>query len=320
MPYSRPPPEPGSLFARYGAKVVEEKLRNLRLVRALDRAGVDLGGGEGLETAILQMAHYDGLLTSMLELMDRDGREGEMVTDPVRPALRIAEEVRGAVMEALDAEDQYEVRHAMNEVAASEPEVWMEVEALRRMPMSAGPLSALEAPVFDLEPMGESRITFAPDRPPRPPGHKDVVAQENRPLPPTDAPLSAWFARLPAVWLEATATLNDVEIGRGDAALPARIAERLADAAWIPRLLTERVGASGREILASLLETGSAPFAAMSRRMRAALEVPWDWRGGLPPTDGGKLRVAGLVHVGTRGGAKVVEIPPTLLAVLRRVV
>ncbi len=294
-------------------RLVHEKLQILRLLRALDRAGINPAERPRLHAPLVRIAEVDGMLDSVLELLERTVGGEDLGEEALTGLLHIAEEMRGAVGDALDADDRAAFHRARGEVVASEAEVWMEVDALRRR---SRPGPAPRRPLTSDEVARAAENAWGRKRQPRPRGEAKVKAEERRELPPDDAPLVAWFERMPERWREGVARIHDVPLD--DAGARARrIAERLSDEAWLRRFLEERLGASERGYLAWLSEGGCIPLKTVRRGLGSGLEVHWDWSSGLPASAGGKLRAAGLVHVGMRNGEKVAVVPLALRAAIR---
>lgn len=320
---SRPstPAAPGSPYALFGPSVLAEKLRILRTLRALDRVGVDPMKFTAIREPLVRLAEVDQLLTTVLEVLERDGcREPEAAGSPYPTLLQISEATRGDVADRLPPRDRKAFDRATGEVAALEAEVWMQVDDFRAHAAAAPRTSkagrASAAPMTDAEARRAAEKAWTPGkRLPRPEGHEKVAVAERSPLPPGDAPLVAWFERLPAPWLQGLAIVHDLPAA-GAEPLAARLAARLADRAWLERLLAERLGASEREKLAMLLRTTPVPLGSASDPASKAFEVAWDWTRGLPAHVGAKLRAFGLAHVGTWEGSRVAAIPPPLIGPL----
>jgi hypothetical protein len=102
MGTERPPASPASDFGRLGPRPAEEKLRILRLTRALDRASIDPKERPALRGPLVHLAEFDTLLTSMLEFIDREGPVRSSLSGEMEPLLRMGEYVRGEVTDALD--------------------------------------------------------------------------------------------------------------------------------------------------------------------------------------------------------------------------
>src|SRR5207247_2623481 len=130
------------------ASIVEAKLSVLRLLRALDRAGADPSKTPALGIELVHLAEYDDLLTACLELLDRLGPGSEDAGEnPIEKLVEMGSQVRGAVLRAVPAILRRDVLHSLSTVTASEPEIWMQVEALRRGPAK----SRLSKPVLARE-------------------------------------------------------------------------------------------------------------------------------------------------------------------------
>jgi hypothetical protein len=331
------PVEPGSPYAAHGTRAVHEKLQILRVLRGLDRIGADPGASRALRTALVRLAEVDQLLTLTLEFLERAGcgRE-EAGTKPTRDALpqmfMAAEQARAEVRDALSAADQRAFDRARGEVAAIEPEIWMQVDdfraqsgarrgpgrsAGRRRDATPGPLSDDDAAAL------AARAWSARTKDVREANHPKATAFERRLLPGPSAPLLDWLTHLPPEWLRGIARMHDVDPDAG-ASLAAQLAARLVDPAWIARFLAERAGASERERLAWLLQ---APEVLTPGSEDAkAFAVPWDWSLERPASTGGKLRSAGFVQVGVAhvrdadartSKLTLAVVPPPLASILR---
>ena len=327
------PIEPGSDYAAHGARIVHEKLQILRVLRGLDRIGIDPGESPELRAALVRLAEIDQMLTMMLEVLERDGCKRPNVgkkraKDSFPGMLMLAEQVRAEVRDALDDDDQGAFGRALGEVAAVEPEIWMQVDELRErsgkssrsgrgkrepmLPMSDDEVADLGARAWN---------STAKER--REANHPKAVAFERESLPGPQAPLLDWLTRLPPEWLRGIARMHDLD-PVGIDPLAQRVAARLVDREWIARFLGERTGASERERLAWLLHMPQVipPGSEESK----AFSVPWDWRLERPASTGGKLRSSGFVHVGVSDagvhGVKgrrptLAIVPPPIAALLR---
>lgn len=135
------PPADLTPYDRYGSRLVAAKVDVLRLIRALDRAGVDLDGARpALKKALVRLAKHDALLTSTLALLDAQGRE---TTEP--PSTTFEQLVAGGarrrddVVGSLAPSDAAAVRRALPIVEVEESEVLAEVEAWRRTQPAPAP-------------------------------------------------------------------------------------------------------------------------------------------------------------------------------------
>lgn len=299
-----------------GTEAIIEKLRILRLIRALDRARVAPDRVPALRTPLVRLAEVDELLTAVLELLDRvrsaDSDEGEMRM--LAPLLQICEQVRGEVLDALHPRDQEAVRRASGEVVVTEAEVWLEVEGLRRRPKRGSRRAS--RPMDDEEAQEAAAKAMASTRLRRPPGAEKVAAQERAALPDDLAPLQAWLAWLPAPWVRAVARIHDLDPAQEPRALVAALAARLCQPAWLQRFLAERLGSPEREVLMAILEYPGVALGRGPKSLVGTFAVHWDWEGGVPATSGGRLRSAGLVYVGARRGRRVATVPPALRPLL----
>ena len=296
-------------------RLVDEKLQTLRLLRALDRAGTDPEVDVALQVRLVKLAEADGMLDAMLDEVQGAGAQDPELRALIGKVPLAMEIVRGDVVDALPPALRERFRRASSEVAVSETEVWLEVEARRRgggavraTRRGSGPLSDEEAERLARQvwsAAGQQRV-YRVDR--------RVRAHERKPLPSPNAPLRAWLDRLPRPWRETTARLHGVPLqGRG--ALALRLAERLLDPRATRRFLQEHLGRSERDLLARFLAAGLAVLDD-DEDLAQALWVPWTLQAGPAPTVGGRLRTAGLVHVGTDGGRTLAMVPPPLQAML----
>jgi hypothetical protein len=316
MPPDRPPPPTRGELERLASRIVSEKLRVLRLIRALDRAGVSPEDLEAMAAPLVRLAEYDDLLTQTLATLYCENPEDSASGDVIEQLLQIGEHAGDEVLDSLPPERREDFVRAQDEVAASEPEVWHEVEALRRRVTGApsraaeeprqGPLSGGEV----AERAGRVVGALAHGRRGALPGQKRARSEEWRELPSPDAPLAMWFARLPDSWREAIGMMHDIEPGEGGRVSPMQLVKRLTDRRWLRRFVAERLGDTERELLQDVLE--NVIGLEGEPELQAMFDVPWDWRKMLPPTSGGRLRAAGLVHVGKAVQTKVALVPPGL--------
>jgi len=326
-PMLRPshPVAPDSLFARHGARLIHEKLQVLRLLRALDRIGINPAKVRAVQTPLVRLAEVDAMLATLLEGFERFGCESPTAQetsapDPISGVIAIAEEARANVRVALSPSDQRYLAKALTEVVATEAEVWTEIDEVRARSAAAKSRTARSRPLArpgnylsDEEVARAKRRAWGPDTGlPVPAGREKVLAFERQSLPSSTEPLLAWFTRLPLPWQLGIARGHDVA---PDATVPLaeRIAARLGEEAWLREYLTERVGSSERERLAQLLAEGSYDLDPRGGELDERFQVPWDWNLDRPVTTGGKLRVAGFAHVGTRDGMTIVTVPPALV-------
>ncbi len=324
-PVSRPstPAAPGSLYAQFGPALVAEKLRVLRTIRALDRAGIDPSEVAAVREPLVRLAEVDDMLTAILDGYERFGCEpaasGDLESGASIPQLlRVAEALRGDVADALASPDRKAFERCGPEVMAIEAEVWMQVDEFRARQRSGGRKPRAKAgdagrfPLTDVEARHAADATWGEGKePPRPAGRKQVAEAERASLPPDDAPLVAWFERLPVPWLQGVAIVHDLPTA-GTIPLVERLAARLSASGSLERILVERLGASEREKLAILLAVGPLPLGAATSDASEVFEVGWDWTLGMPAPVGSKLRAVGLVHVGRVGRSRVASIPPPL--------
>lgn len=296
-------------------QAIEEKLRILRLLRALDRAGVNPEHDTSVRVPLVRLSEVDGFLTAMLELSQREGEdEDEGFRQSVQSLLPISEALRGEVLDALPPDLQKAVRRTSSEVVANQAEVMLEVESFRRRAPKGegrtGPLNDLETQRL-AEEMWTGAAPAAQIRPDR-----RVRAHEAKPPPDPDAPLRAWFDRAPRPWREVMAAVHDLR-RKGAGALAVRLAERVSDPVWMRHFLATRLGASEREMLARFLSSPAQTLGADATNMQGALAVAWDWAREFPASVGGKLRAAGLLHIGSEAGTRLAIVPPPLLPMLR---
>ena len=322
---SRPstPAAPGSLYARFGPAVLAEKLRVLRTIRALDRAGVDPSEVAAVREPLVRLAEVDDMLTVVLDGFERfgcgpaDGEDPEPAST-IPQLLQLAEALRGDVVDVLDSGDRKAFERCTTEVMAIEAEVWMQVDELRARKRKGGrkrrpkgrdagslALTDVEVQRAGEEAWGEGK------KPPPLPGRRQVAEAERVPLPADDAPLVAWFERMPAPWLQGLAIVHGLPAA-GPVPLAERVAGMLSTPGALERILRERLGASEREKLALLLAMDFLPLGGAASDASEVFEVDWDWTLGLPAPVGAKLRAVGLVHVGRVGRSRVAAVPPPL--------
>lgn len=306
--------------------LVAEKVRVRKLLRALDRAGVDPKREAALRVPLVRLAECDHVLTLALVLLTSPDIDRPMTPEDAEALHRRAEQVRGEVTDAVPVDARARFDRARDEVAASAAEVWMEVDAARAAVGSAPPRRSdghAKAERETAEQIAERAWASGHARSSLSTADRRALrAEEAKPLPPASAPLVAWFERLPASWRDSVARLHDLRPSP-----PTNVAEalaaRVADAEWLASYLRDRLGATEREKLAIVLAAGAVLLRNARTEAAQRFAVPWDWSEGLPPTSGGKLRASGLVHVGTADGSLVATVPPPLREVaataLRRV-
>ena len=101
------PPDGAEL---YRGRFLAEKLRILRLLRGLDRAGTDPEVETALQVPLIRLAEIDALLTNVLDVVDREGSGDQSLQRTLDSILVTAEAVRGDVRDALDGPDQDALR------------------------------------------------------------------------------------------------------------------------------------------------------------------------------------------------------------------
>lgn len=305
------------------ARLVDQKLQFLRLLRALDRVGIDPQEVAGIRKPLVRIAQLDSLFDSSLEFCEREPAAISGLESTLRELVASAEAARGDVLDALSSKDQEALVCASREVAVNEFEVWNEVAALRR--------TAAEEPDEDVEGVDElDGLLDAEALADEIWGeggtggfevHADerVRRHERKPMPTPDAPLREFFDRLPRNWRRVMAQFHDIPV-QGRPALAQRLADRVSDPAWLRTFIGERLGRSERELLWQFATTTAIPIDIHDDlhadragfELGGLLEVHWDWEEGLPPATGGKLRAAGLVHVGSDRGERIAAVPPVL--------
>lgn len=308
----RPGPRRLSVYDRCAGPLIAEKIENLKLMRAMDVAGVEPSQVKGLSRSLVKFAEYDALLASALEALDETGRTpAEPGGEGLLAFAEAGQEVRARVLQILPPAVRRAAEAAMADVAASEAEVWMEVEAVRRQrkedpePDPDGPLLISEqevdawAAILD---RGEV---------PRVGGDKRVERQESKPLPGAFE-IEPWLARLPVGWLRAIAWMLDILEKPPKAQLVRRIAASLRKPETLQMVLRERLGVPERWMLAALYTDADFLMDEIPEDVAKSFAVPWDWHEGLPPGTGAKLRAFGLAYVGSRYGERVLSYPEEL--------
>lgn len=315
---TKPPARRPSLFDRLGRGVIQEKLANLRLIRALDVAGIDPAIHRRLQPRLVRLAEHDGLLGSLLELLDRErDNPAEDEGGPIGTFIALGRSVRDDVLGALKGPDRRAVEEALESVAASEPEVWMEVEALRREASSRPRAGPPTLPLGEVEARKLGREMFEEGIPDTEPDAR-VLRAESKPLPRAHA-LEPWLRRLPRPWLRGMARLYDLDPSRGKEALALDLARAMRSPDLVERVLFERIGARERDLLVSFLALSPVAWDDLDEDRREGLAVTHDWEAGLPPGVGAKLRAFGLLHVGTMRGTRVVAVQPEAAGLLERI-
>ena len=265
--------------------VIREKRRILRLLGALDRAGVDPTEERAVRAPLVRLGELDAFLTALLDLVDREG--GKLAADieaQIQSILPAAETVRGEVRDAVPARFRKALRRAYSEVAASDAEILLELDAFRRNARAGGrrhgPISDAQAEAIAEETWSKARPAdrLRLDRP--------VDGYERKALPDDEAPLRAWFDRTPRPWREAMMRIHDLT-GKSSDPVALRLARRVSDPTWMRYFLAERCGKSEREVLARLLATRTAPVAP-GEALHEAFFAAWDWGSQLPAGAGAK--------------------------------
>ena len=308
----RPGPRRLSVYDRCSGPLLAAKIENLKLMRALDVAEVKPGQVKGLSRSLVKFAEYDALLVTALEALDETGRApAEPGGEGLLEFAELGQEVRARVLQILPPAVRRATEAAMDDVAASEAEVWMEVEALRRQ-MKGEPEPDPEAPLCRSEEEVDAWAEIL-DRGevPRVGGDERVERQESKPLP-RASEIEPWLARLPVGWLRAIALMLDILEKPPKAQLVRRIAASLRKPKTLQMVLRERLGAPERWMLARLYADADIPLDELPEDVVESFAVPWDWGEGLPPGTGAKLRAFGLAYVGSRYGERVLSYPGEL--------
>ena len=291
--------------------LVEAKLGMLRLTRALDAADVAPGDHPGLPEGLADCAQLDMFATPMLEFCDgAESFEDPELAEMVGTILAAVEGAIGRIFQLLPTGARKRVRKALGQVGASEPEVWLEVEALRAEPVMED---------ADVEPTLE-KLTALHDEAVRAfqsgdfdePSDEEVTEQEAKTLPDADEP-GAWLETLPEGWLRTVARMHGVPSEGPKAKLVGRVADALLDRDRLAAVLAKGLGGRERMRLAEHVAVESYPLEELPDEVSEDLWVPWDWAPRLPPSIGGKLRAFGLLYVGMQEGMPTVAVPPDLL-------
>jgi len=301
-----------SVYDRCSGPLLAEKIENMKLMRAMDVAKVELGQVEGLGRSLVKLAEYDALLVTALETLDETGRApGKSGGEGFLELAGAGQDVRAQLLQTLPPAVRRATEAAMDDVAASEAEVWMEVEALRRQ-MKEDPEPDPEAPLFLSEEEVDAWAAIL-DQGEVPPvgGDERVERQDSKPLP-RAFEIEPWLARLPAGWLHAIARMLDILEKPPKAQLVRRIAASLRKPETLQMVLRERLGAPERWMLAALYTDADFLMDEIPEDVAESFAVPWDWREGLPPGTGAKLRAFGLAYVGSRYGERLLSYPGEL--------
>jgi hypothetical protein len=310
----RPMPGPKrlSVYDRCSGPLIAEKIENLKLIRAMDVAGVGLGRVKGLSRLLVKFAEYDALLVSGLEALDDTGRTpGEPGGEGFLEFAEAGRTVRAMVLQVFPPAVRRAVEAAMDRVAASEAEVWMEVEALRRLKTEDAEAGPDGPSLFTDEEVDALAAILDRGKVPRVNVDERVERQESKPLP-RAFEIEPWLARLPVGWLRTIARMLDVLEKRPKAQLVRRIAAALRTPETLRMVLRERLGDPERWMLARLYTEPYFLVEELPEDVDESFAVPWDWHGGLPPGTGAKLRAFGLAYVGSRYGERLLSYPGEL--------
>jgi hypothetical protein len=305
-----PGPRRLSVYDRCAGPLIAEKIANLKLMRAMDVAKVEPGQVKGLSRSLVMFAEYDALLASALEALDETGRDSaEAGGEEFLEYAEVGQEVRARILQIFPPAVRRAIEAALDDVAASEAEVWMEVEALRR-PMNEDPEP--DAPLFLTEEEVDAWAAMLErGEVPRVGGDERVERQESKPLP-RAFEMEPWLARLPVGWLRAIARMLDILEKPPKAQLVRRIAAALRNPETLQMVLRERLGAPERWMLARLYTEAGVFMDEIPEDVAESFAVPWDWGEGLPPGTGAKLRAFGLAWVGSRYGERALSYPGEL--------
>lgn len=285
-------------------RLVEEKLENLHLFRALAAAEIDRSAHAALPTTLADLTRYDMSLTRVLSRFER-GRHESLVDAGVH--------IRRAVFQALPARLQLRVTGALTQVAASEREVWLEVAALRRSEgeaQGAGhtpPDALVQKGVQALHEMSDAPASSEP-RITRSDVRSELQDAKSLPIEPRAV---AWLNHLPIEWLRVTARLHDLDDALEKEPLVHTLAAHLEDPDAVGNVLRDKLDANERVLVAGLVVAEEVDVRDLDEETQATLSVPWDWSASLPAGPG-RLRTFGLTFVGMRGGRRIVGLPPSL--------
>jgi len=291
--------------------LVEAKLSMLRLTRALEAADVAPGDYRGLPEGLADLAQFDMLATPMLEFCDgAESFEGPEFAEMVSVVLEAVEESIRRIFQLLPTGARKRVRKALGQVGASEPEVWLEVEALRAEPVMED--GGSEPTLQDFRAQRERAVRAFQSAAFDEPIDQEVTEHEARALPDADEP-GAWLETLPEGWLRTVARMHGVPSEGPKAKLVGRVADALLDRDRLTTVLAKGLGRRERMRLAEHVVVESFPLEELPEEVSGDLWVQWDWGNRLPPTIGGKLRAFGLLYVGMQEGMPTVAVPPDLL-------
>jgi len=307
-----PGPRRLSVYDRCSGPLLAEKIENLKLMRAMDVAGVEPGQVQGLSRLLVKFAEYDALLASGLVALDETGRTpAEAGGEGLLEFAEVGQEVRARVLQIFAPAVRRAIEAALDDVAASEAEVWMEVEALRRQ-MKEDPEPEPDGPLFLTEEEVDACAGILErGEVPRVGGDERVERQECKPLP-RAFEMEPWLARLPAGWLRAIARMFDILEKPPKAQLVRRIAAALRNPETLQMVLRERLGGAERWMLARLYTEAGVFMDEIPEDVAESFAVPWDWGEGLPPGTGAKLRAFGLAWVGSHYGERALSYPGEL--------
>lgn len=297
------------------ARMIAHQIENLRLVRAIDAADIHPRDIPGLTDSLTRLTEYDALLMSAIEVFDREGRrDSEGPDDPLLSFIALADSVRDRILAALPPDALDRLLAVRPGVAASEAEVWLMVDGIRKAASKEGPIA--EPTPFEIRRQHEETRRVLEEGL-LPEGEQDerVQRQEQKTLPRTET-ADAWFERLPVGWLRTIAHLLDVDPKPTKVQLVWEISEALRDSDRLVPILRDRLGRPEREHLAFFLLLGEAPLDDLPGNAETDLAVGWDWSMGLPGGTGAKLRAFGFVFVGLRRGVPTVAIPPEIVHTL----
>jgi hypothetical protein len=302
-----PSPPPPPLLAQ----TIAAKVANLRLLRALDRAGVLPNAYPGLPAALAALTQHDVLLTALADFAQREAGVSEEGGLDLHQFVAVAEEVRSGVLSALPPVVARRVTRALEEVAAGEAEICIEIDEHRRRSMAA--VDAPRSDEVDLSAAMEAdrdvmRRAYAAGVPLPLEEDPRVTRLDARALPRSEE-AGAWLDRLPAGWLRVAARLHGVPSEGGKARLVEALARHLHDADAVREVLRRNLGRPELEVLAFILAHGGLPADLLGDH---ALAVPWDWSEMLPATTAGHLRAHALLFVGTSRGQRLVAVPESL--------
>jgi hypothetical protein len=269
--------------------MVEERIENLRLGRALKAVAVRPAEVPALAGQIERLEEYDRLIALGICSLETEGRRSDQIDREMHARLfEIGAHLRGELRAILPFGLRRLVQRACAAARVTEADVRADLERLA-----------------DTERVRRHFGTL-PRR-----GRRIWLPEHGR--------LEDWLRELPVAWLRCIAGAHAAARGGSRAELAERLATLLMDPSAVAACLVERVGPPERALLARYVGMHQAQVSLLSDEDEAALAPSWNGRGEMPACAGARLRAHGLLFLGwLEGTTEVISNPEDQRRLLAR--